>query len=450
MVPVSVHMAQLAWMSLLLCAWTDCSSSPRSDNPPDAGDTDSETDTGVAVIVNEPIQLAYTHSCLGVASVLSGGTLAVGWSDFTTNYLPTEELVVLPWLEFDQIAQASSLALSCDASWASRGIYATNGLLSLTYCRQQATPNGMLQLMRSFDAVLIDGQHVHESTEDHCLGVVNGQEPVDGNGRVIAATLSAIGTSEDPGDGTILFAVDRFGPEGFRETLFSVIYDWSTHAPAAGYAVGRRELPTGTTIMEDGLVSAFSVSDYGSIVFAQATLDGEVVDPPRVAANPPDEYQGLAKDRQTKAASFARKGDSVLGIVQLFGEFGQGHGRYYSVVFDLDGNIAVGPNNLEDLENDTAGTLLHQNDLVQWGDRFAYCYYSDIDESYYLLVLDDTGLPAGEPELLMSEASLGNNPSCSIEVVDQATLAVVLAVTISSGSDLNGPHLVVVTDPALQ
>jgi hypothetical protein len=395
------------------------------------------------VIPGDPVQIASTYCCWGVGACLSDGRLSVSWSTPGTI-----EFATLPWLEPEQTVH-TSLPATVDTALSFNQLFEKNGaVLSLGYWREPTWR--ISQSIWSTTAALTDGPHWHAGYPDRHLSPASGAEVMDGEGRVVVATLAGMADSEDV-DSTILFALDRFGPEGFRETLVSGIYDWTTQLPEVGGEAHIELFPHGGTFEEEESVAAFGVSDFGAVVFAQATLQGIVLQPPRVAVNPP-EYQAQPSSVHAMGASFARKADTVVGIVQLYGNFDAVFRRYYSVLFDLDGNVIDGPYEIEPLQNGMASnTGFGVNDLVSWGERFAYCYYENDDDSYNILVLNQEGQPAGNPVRLMSDACQGSNPSCSVEVIDQSTLAVVVAVVTSPlDSGLNGPYLVVVTDPSLQ
>jgi hypothetical protein len=441
-------------LGAVLAASSYCSTSHRGDDP-DSDDTDSDSDTGI-VVTSEPIQIANTENIWVVASSYSGTHLAVGWAnpDQVYPYGCSMELAFLPWLDPEQIVHKHSVqTFSQYERFPFSQLFSTGGgFLVLTYSgNPTSTSWAVEQSTWGENGDLADGFHLHEGYEGYHFSPASGAEDVDQDGRVLIATLSGSGAAEDF-DYEILFAVDRFGPEGFRETIVSEVFDWSEQAAEAGPDVGNGRLPWGSTFKDGDRVVAFNVSGRGSVVFAQASLEGEVLVAPRVAASPPADYPGPLSKRQPKGASFARKGDRVLGIVNLFADYDGHCVRHFSALFDIDGNLLEGPHDLAPLQ----GGVLEQDtsfvvaDLVSWGDRFAYCYHTSVDGSYHLLMLDENGHPLADPFLLAGVSFLAGNAACVIEVVDEATLAIIVAVAVYPNSILNGPYLVVVTDPGLQ
>jgi hypothetical protein len=448
------HLTPRAALFVFLLLAAACSSSRQSRDDADAGDTESISETETAFVTDEPLQLGSSKACWGVTTALNGGMLAVSWADlFGEDFSATEEMVVMPWLDPGQTTHAPSLYPGSNITPFRQILPLDGGMLSLSLSWSVPAASGAIsQAGWNYNAVLVDGPHAHVFHEGFFPGSVSGQEPVDDGGRVLVATLSSSTEQVELGDETILFALDRFGPEGFREAVVSEVFDWSEQAQIAGSGVGCPILPYGATIEENGIVSAFNVSRYGSIVFAQASIAGEILETPRVIAEPPDEYGGPVAARQTKGASFAKVGDSVLGVVQLYGNFGTHSERRYLTVFDLDGNLLAEPKDLEPLAGGNMNdTVINGNDIALWNERLSYCFYAGTEDTYYVISIDFHGFVIGEPIPLISNATNGSNPFCAIEVVDEATLAVVVAVNSNiPDSGLNGPYLIVVTDPGLQ
>jgi hypothetical protein len=426
-----------------------CSSSPRSGEDPDAGDTESDSDTVVSVETGEPIQLASAENIWSVASAYSGSHLAVSWADYSSvePYARSMELAFVPWLEMDQVIHKHAVKTYPSPHIPFSQVFTIgSGFLVLTYYRPFQSTASVEQSAWSEDAVLTDGFHLQEGYDGYNISPPSGAEDVDQDGRVLTATLAG----ED--SLTVLFAVDRFGPEGFRETIVSEIFDWSEQAEEHGAYLGGRTLHMGSTFRDGDRVVAFDATELGSVVFAQASLEGEVLVAPKVIAAHPEDYPVSASTRTTKGAAFARKGDRVLGIVELFGNYDGHNVRHYSALFNLEGDLVEGPRDLVPLrggvaEQDTSWVAV---DLVAWGERFAYCYHTSADGAYHLLVLDETGNPLADPFLLDGVRFPAANAACAIEVIDQATLAVIVASAVYPNSILNGPYLIVVTDPALQ
>jgi hypothetical protein len=298
----------------------------------------------------------------------------------------------------------------------------------------------------SLDSAITDGPHSFSGIYPSELWI--SMAPIgemDNQGRVAIANLKVMDEGGPiTGDETIVFQIDRYANGGFHEVVLPPIeYPWGDQYPLTG-SDGWHLFSQ--TVSYGGLFTALYTGHdqvgpprrYFAVIMAQGNEGGEVTITPRILYSPP-EKEGFIPG--SGANAFAQNADE-FAMVSTVRYYAEGNVEdcitaRYSVVYDIDGNVVDGPNEIMshpvcedfDLEEEQ-----NRPGLVWSGTHYGYCdrFQYDTTQRYEFRRLDEDGEQVGGPISLSWDLSNISEPPgnafhhfCDITAIDENAFAIV-------------------------
>jgi hypothetical protein len=397
-----------------------------------------------------------------MATAFDGGYIAVSWSDETLDSDSEQYrtlFLTFPW-DSPADAMSGSFAQVPDTSYSwftpnSKPHPHPDGFLLLTAAQgSPGVPGGVgpeaIQTLWDHNANLLDGPHPFSGLfTDENVVPMDPHGLADG-GIVITGAINGEGFYTDDTadtDGTVYVDLDRWGEGGFHERLSHAGFSWPySPASVAGEEV-RPAYSAQSLFLHDGVYTVFghelvytNTENTTATVIARLAADGTVVqEPTRLADDVPPVEAGLEETSFAYSfQAFASNGVAILELSKTMympltdlSSYDPSIEapypiRLWSRMLDFDGAPLTSWTQLAAFDSHVE----HNKVLAVWSGRYFAACYDDPFDTFKSIVMDENGLPLGEPRDLFWEIPPVEdmNLPCDIVAINEDTFVVILGV----------------------
>jgi hypothetical protein len=252
---------------------------------------------------------------------------------------------------------------------------------------------------------------------------------VDGDGGLL--TTQTWGLEDGPYLGQVYYRADRLAADGSQELLAQQLYTW----PEPFGPNDDLDMPFARSRVfeHDGVVAnvAFDLRWDGvsSLVLTTSGEDGSIVLPP----TPVLEVPGNPETTTHIVPAFAQRDDEILAVLAHWNVEGDDtYSSGQSFVFDFDGTLLSGPNEVPSLAWDQHGDSIMQYTGLAWeaaGEHYGYCY-RPYEGGYEFVAVNVDGSPASDPVALFDAAAAlpSENAFCDVVAVGEDRFVVSFAI----------------------